>query len=555
MLIELHNKLVQISGYNYDELRVPIYSRLNISFWIQQLNDYSDKIICSMLEFGWPLGFDREIAEIVPLSKIKNHGGARNFAKEIDKYIKKEFSYGAVLGPFCRNPFIDGLAISPLNSVPKAGSDERRVILDLSFPHGHSVNDGIDKNVYLEEHVELHYPNVDDFIQIIKRKGRFCKIFKRDLRRAYRQIPIDPKDYSLVGFSWKGHYFVDRVLPMGLTSSAYICQRVTNAVRFIAEKHDVLVVNYLDDFAGADVSELADDSFLKLKWVLDQCGLEESVEKACGPSHRMSFLGIWFDTEKMTIEVTPERLREIPELVLVWLEKDSASLKEIQSLVGKLNFVASCVRPGRIFISRILNFLRDFKGENCSLEIPEELKKDLSWWSEFLLVYNGVSMLNLQEWTEPDAFMASDACLAGCGGICEDYFFHCEFPEFIFKQKLHINALELLTVIVCLKLWAKKGKKIYIKCDNQVSVFVINQGRTRSRFLQACLREICFICAVEECELKAVYIEGVNNRLPDLLSRWSFSNQYSDKFYELTRDRNMQEIKVGDEFFRFLHDW
>jgi len=111
------------------------------------------------------------------------------------------------LVPFASNPFNNHLVISPLNSVIKANSEEKRVIMDLSFPQGKSVNDGINKNEYLGKHVELHYPNVDNFIEIIKEKGRCCKIFKRDLRRAYRQIPVDPKDYDLIGFTWKGHYF------------------------------------------------------------------------------------------------------------------------------------------------------------------------------------------------------------------------------------------------------------------------------------------------------------------------------------------------------------
>ncbi|CAG2194905.1 RP-S9e [Mytilus edulis] len=466
-----------------------------------------------MLEFGWPLGFDRKFEEFGNSKIVKNHTGARNFAKEIDKYIKKEVGYGAVLGPFASNPFNDLLVISPLNSVPKANSEERRVIMDLSFPKGKSVNDGIDKNVYLGKHIELHYPNVDNFIEIIKEKGKFCKIFKRDLRRAYRQIPVDPKDYNLIGFTWKGHFFVDRVLPMGLKSSAFICQSVTNAVRFIAKKHDISLINYLDDFAGAEISEKADISYTKLKWVLDSCGLEESVEKASSPSYRMSFLGVWFDTEKMTMEVTPDRLLEIFDLVSFWLNKDTASLKEVQSLIGKLNFIASCVRPGRIFISRILNFLREFKNEDCILEVSVELKHDLLWWSEFLEIYNGVSLLNLQEWTEPDEYMASDACLVGCGGVSNGQFFHCVFPDFIVQQSLHINALELLSVIVCLKLWGQRGRKICIQCDNMVSVQVINQGKSRSRFLQACLREICFICAIKECELRAIHIDaqGINH--------------------------------------------
>ncbi|CAG2216422.1 unnamed protein product [Mytilus edulis] len=452
-------------------------------FWRQELFDYEDQEICDMLEFGWPLGFDRKFEEFGNSKIVKNHTGARNFAKDIDKYIKKEVGYGAVLGPFASNPFNDLLVISPLNSVPKANSEERRVIMDLSFPKGKSVNDGIDKNVYLGKNLELHYPNVDNFIEIIKEKGKFCKNFKRDLRRAYRQIPVDPKDYNLIGFTWKGHYFVDRVLPMGLKSSAFICQSVTNAVRFIAKKHDISLINYLDDFAGAEISEKADISYTKLKWVLDSCGLEKSVEKASSPSHRMSFLGVWFDTEKMTMEVTPDRLVEIFDLVSFWLNKDTASLKEVQSLIGKLNFIASCVRPGRIFISRILNFLREFKNEDCILEVSVELKHDLLWWSEFLEIYNGVSLLNLQEWTQPDEYMASDACLVGCGGVSNGQFFHCVFPDFIVQQNLHINALELLSVIVCLKLWGQRGRKICIQCDNMVSVQVINQGKSRSRFL------------------------------------------------------------------------
>jgi hypothetical protein len=47
------------------------------------------------------------------------------------------------------NPFNDPIALSPLHSVPKKDSSERRVIVDLSFPEGESVNLGILKDEYL----------------------------------------------------------------------------------------------------------------------------------------------------------------------------------------------------------------------------------------------------------------------------------------------------------------------------------------------------------------------------------------------------------------------
>ena len=60
----------------------------------------------------------------------------------------------------------------------------------------------------------------------------------------------------------------------------------------------------------------------------------------------------------MTVEVTKERLSEIRKLTEEWLNKDLASIKQIQSLLGKLNFVGACVKRSRIFISRMLNWLR-----------------------------------------------------------------------------------------------------------------------------------------------------------------------------------------------------
>jgi hypothetical protein len=41
-----------------------------------------------------------------------------------------------------------------------------------------------------------------------------------DLRRAYRQLVIDPGDIHLMGYKWKGHIYFDRVLTMGLRSAA-----------------------------------------------------------------------------------------------------------------------------------------------------------------------------------------------------------------------------------------------------------------------------------------------------------------------------------------------
>ena len=59
------------------------------------------------------------------------------------------------------------IKISALNSIPKKDTEERRVILDLSFPKGYAVNDFISMEEYLGDQIDLILPNVDDFIHVI----------------------------------------------------------------------------------------------------------------------------------------------------------------------------------------------------------------------------------------------------------------------------------------------------------------------------------------------------------------------------------------------------
>ena len=108
--------------------------------------------------------------------------------------------------------------------------------------------------------INICYPNVDDFVDIIKLKGQGCLMFKKDLNRAYRQIPLCPGDMHLVGFQWEDAMFC-RVLPMGLRSSSQICQRVASAVVFRYFNMGFMAVNYLDDFSGAEVPDRAIEAY------------------------------------------------------------------------------------------------------------------------------------------------------------------------------------------------------------------------------------------------------------------------------------------------------
>ena len=219
------------------------------------------------------------------------------------------------------------------------------------------------------------------------------------------------------------------------------------------------------------------------------------------------------------------------------------------------------MRPPRSFI-HVTNFklLRNVYDTPGLISIPSEVKKDIDWWYWFLPLYNGISIMAVEEWSKPDSEVSSDACLSGCGSWSNGEFFHREFPEFISALDLHINALELLSVVVCLKVWSNKlhHKRIKVFCDNIVSVQVINTGKTRDIFMQSCLRELCFIAAVNEFEVRAVHVRSCDNRIPDFLSRWHLHDKFKVQFYNAAKKYDkicLREIKVEDSTFSFSHDW
>ena len=86
-----------------------------------------------------------------------------------------------------------------------------------------------------------------------------------------------------------------------------------------------------------------------------------------------------------------------------------------------------------------------------------------------------------------------------------------------------------------MKAWGSNfsGKKIVFNCDNLVTAWtvrVINTGAPRNKFLQSWLREICFIAAINNFDIKVSHISGSENRIPDLLSRWDLHGKLNRCF-------------------------
>ena len=150
---------------------------------------------------------------------------------------------------------------------------------------------------------------------------------------------------------------------------------------------------YLDYFYEADTPAPAPSAFQSLQDLLDELGLQSSPDKDCPPSTHMICIGIQVDSDNLTLSVPLSRVQELLDELKHWSSPTTYTKEQLQSLPGKLSFVTACMKPGRVFMSRLLHNLRSFPSHRVRHPVSHHMKADIAWWLSFLPVFNGVSLI------------------------------------------------------------------------------------------------------------------------------------------------------------------
>ena len=114
-------------------------------------------------------------------------------------------------------------------------SGKIRVIQDLSWPPGASINDQISSDDYF-----VFYISVDDIIRRIKLYGPHTMMAKLDISDAIKYIMVRREDWELLGTVWEHKvegiaqklYYMDVVLPFGLRSAPKLFDDFAKAIQY-----------------------------------------------------------------------------------------------------------------------------------------------------------------------------------------------------------------------------------------------------------------------------------------------------------------------------------
>ena len=380
-----------------------------------------------------------------------------------------------------------------------------------------------------DEHTKLQYASITDAIKIINSYGK-CFMAKSDIADAYRLIPTKPECYNLLGFKLQGKYYYDKCLPMGARSSCKIFERFSSSLKFILQKHYKVkhVVKMLDDFLFIAKTEeecsYALDSFIHL---CKTCEVPLAPGKTVGPSTRVTFLGIELDAEAGIAAIPQEKISAYAKNLATLTSKETCTVKELKSLIGKLQFTSCVITTGRCFLRRLHDKTIGKTSPQAIVKLDDQTKKDLKIWEVFLKSYNGRTLLSfVHSVNSRSIHMYSDSSKSGYGATCGKRFLCGEFPEA--WSQLDIQVLELFPIFLLVQIFGSRlrNTRVIFHCDNIAIVHALNNQTSRNKTVMILLRPLVLTCLRKNIGFRAMHVPGKENDLCDKLSRQQVSPEF-----------------------------
>jgi hypothetical protein len=280
------------------------------------------------------------------------------------------------------------------------------------------------------------------------------------------------------------------------------------------------VVAYLDDYICINSTfEGCQKMLLDLMFIVRKLGFWINYKKVVGPTQCITFLGIVIDSLNMEIRLPDDKLAKCKASLDHLCGLTRASKKQLQHIIGLLNWAAGAINGGRVYLRRLIALCNSIKHRHGRAKLDGPVRQDLQWWLCCINIFNGKSLIPSKM---PITTVMTDACNTGGAGVFQGDWFYCnwelDWPEF---KNHHINYKEILAILLAAYRWGPMwaGKRIIVYTDNMVAIAAINKAKCKcTRILQG-LRVLFWLSVKYNFHISAFHIPGVRNFEADLISR------------------------------------
>ena len=493
-------------------------SPLRNNFWFENMANCPDLDLKNQVFNRLISGVDIGCTGPPSGGTFPNWPSADELSDDVTKSINANLALGRVVGPWTSPP-IPQFVSSPLGAFRKP-SGKVRVIHDLSFPPGQSINDFIDPEAF-----SLQYVTVDQVAQACAEFDEPPYLAKSDLSNAFQHVLVQPRHWHKLGFKWQGKYYAHACLPFGCRSAPYWFDVMARGLEYMAKTRgsSPLTWHYLDDTVTCSATRQSCQQSIDIfNTTAKLAGFTLQDSKCTSASQIIEFLGIEINTIEGTLSITQSRMDEIITELKSWQNCRVCTKRQLLSIIGKLSFAARVVRSGRTFLRRLIELSKSVKYLHYKIKLNRSARADLNWWIACLATHNGVNIFPT-EWVDDDCeVLYSDASNVAMGAVCNDDW--TVYPYTGSMRELGdtpIHCREMMAVCVGVSTFASRlsNKKVLLMVDNQAVCHSINAGTTRCPTTMNMVRSLYFTLCKHNIECKARYIHTHDNTMADALSR------------------------------------
>ncbi|RYC54493.1 hypothetical protein CHU98_g11720 [Xylaria longipes] len=344
------------------------------------------------------------------------------------------------------------------------------------------------------EYGTLQYTTIQDVFNMVRQAGRGAYLIKKDLKDAFRLVPVALPQRWLLGFAWKGRYFHENCLPFELRTAPFLFRLFAEELHWMLEAllQTLRVAHYLDDFifvvppSGRPRSQQVHRIYNELSNAL---GLIQNSKKD-GEGTCLEVLGIEIDTILMRARLSEAKIQMAIRIIDEALAKPTLSRRDIEKLAGYLGFCSSAVplvesdRP-------LFHLFTDASGVGIGGFWYEADPASGNWFENLPIA-------------EAQAFSR-----------------HRTLDEAL----PDINIAEIVAIQVAFRLWHERWASgiVVIHTDNTTAEKGLVNVSTRNSLSLEALRDILLMAASRDICFQVRRVTSSGNGLADAFSRFDFA--------------------------------
>ncbi len=173
------------------------------------------------------------------------------------------------------------------------------------------------------------------------------------------------------------------------------------------------------------------------------------------------------DTVTWELWIDAEHLQSIMCKLEEWKHWSSASIGDIASLHRHLSFITRVVKPGWIFLHRVIEEMQHADRMDDQVQLSTEFQTELDWWQRLLPDWNGISAIPEFQWTSNVDFeLFMDASGSGFGAFWQGAWFTGEFTNWAHGEGMAFKELFAITMAVVTwgNQWHGKKTRFFAIC-------------------------------------------------------------------------------------------